>query len=235
VQALGLFVPFKTVNTGFKSVGDTNEMSSRRMLTMDKFDPRTTALLIINMTNDLLGWEGVRPLVPRLEKLLNEARKRSVMVVFSSLAFCNNGADSGQLGKFWQPIEKGEVLVKGTPGATIMPELSPKAGEPVLERNRYSAFFNSELDAMLRERGIETLIIGGYSTNFCCDSTARDANFRDYNVVVLEDGTAPIALEEAGGHAISAEQVQRTVLANLRRGFAQVATVEEVLRAMNGA
>ena len=175
---------------------------------MDKFDPRTTALLIINMTNDLLGWEGVRPLVPRLEKLLNEARKRSVMVVFSSLAFCNNGADSGQLEKFWQPIGKGEVLVKGTPGATIMPELSPRAGEPVLERNRYSAFFNSELDAMLRERGIETLIIGGYSTNFCCDSTARDANFRDYNVVVLEDGTAPIALEEAGGHAISAEQVQ---------------------------
>ena len=42
---------------------------------MDKFDPRTTALLIINMTNDLLGWEGVRPLVPRLEKLLNEAAK----------------------------------------------------------------------------------------------------------------------------------------------------------------
>jgi ureidoacrylate peracid hydrolase len=116
-----------------------------------------------------------------------------------------------------------------------MAELSPRAGEPVLERNRYSAFFNSELDAMLRERGIETLIIGGYSTNFCCDSTARDANFRDYNVVVLEDGTAPIALEEAGGNAISAEQVQRTVLANLRRGFAQVATVEEVLRAINGA
>ena len=52
---------------------------------------------------------------------------------------------------------------------------------------------------------------------------------------MLEDGTAPIALEEAGGHAISAEQVQRTVLANLRRGFAQAATVEEVLRAMNGS
>ena len=75
VQGLGLFVPFKTVNTGFKSVGDTNEMSSRRLLTMDKFDPRTTALLIINMTNDLLGWEGVRPLVPRLEKLLERGAK----------------------------------------------------------------------------------------------------------------------------------------------------------------
>ena len=87
---------------------------------------------------------------------------------------------------------------------------------------------------MLRGKGIETLIIGGYSTNFCCDSTARDANFRDYHVIVLEDGTAPIALEEANGQTIAPEQVQKTVLANLRRGFAQVATVEEVLRAMDG-
>jgi nicotinamidase-related amidase len=164
------------------------------------------------------------------EKLdLEQARKRAGTVVFSSLAFCDNGADSGQLGKFWEPIGKGEVLVKGTLGAAVMPELSPKPGEAVLERNRYSAFFNSELDAMLREKGIETLIIGGYSTNFCCDSTARDANFRDYRVIVLEDGTAPIALEETSGHKIDAEQVQSTVLANLRRGFAQVATVEEVL------
>ena len=200
---------------------------------MNKVDPKKTALLIINMSNDLLGWEGVRPLVPRLERLLSEARQRSVTVVFSSLAFCSNGADSGQLGKFWEPIGKGEVLVKGTRGAAIMPELSPRAGEPVLERNRYSAFFNSELDAMLRARGIDTLIIGGYSTNFCCDSTARDANFRDYRVIVLEDGTAPIALE-TNGEAISAEQVQKTVLANLRRGFAQVATVEDVITAMGG-
>jgi biuret amidohydrolase len=201
---------------------------------MNKLDPAKTALLIINMTNDLLGWEGVRPLVPRLQRLLDRARKRSVTVVFSSLAFCSNGADSGQLGKFWEPIGRGEVLVKGTSGVAIMPELSPRAGEAVLERNRYSAFFNSELDAMLRAKGIETLIIGGYSTNFCCDSTARDANFRDYHVVVLEDGTAPIALEEPGGEAIAAEQVQKTVLANLRRGFAQVATVEEVLHALDG-
>ncbi len=199
---------------------------------INKLDPAKTALLIINMTNDLLGWEGVRPLVPRLQRLLEQARKSSVTVVFSSLAFCDNGADSGQLGKFWEPIGKGEVLVKGTQGVAILPELSPRTGEPVLERNRYSAFYNSELDRMLRDKGIETLIIGGYSTNFCCDSTARDANFRDYRVIVLEDGTAPIALEETDGQSIAASQVQKTVLANLRRGFAQVATVEEVMRAI---
>lgn len=201
---------------------------------MNQLDPAKTALLIINMTNDLLAWDGVRPLVPRLQRLLERARERSLTVVFSSLAFCDNGADSGQLGKFWEPIGKGEVLVKGTSGAAIVPELSPRAGEAVLERNRYSAFYHSELDRMLRDKGIETLIIGGYSTNFCCDSTARDANFRDYRVIVLEDGTAPIALEDSGGQAITSEQVQETVLANLRRGFAQVATVEEVLRAIDG-
>jgi ureidoacrylate peracid hydrolase len=117
-----------------------------------------------------------------------------------------SGADSGQLGRFWEPIGKGEVLVKGTKGVAILPELSPRPGEAVLERDRYSPFYNSELDRMLRDKGIETLIIGGYSTNFCCDSTARHANFRDYHVVVLEDGTAPIALEEAGGKIITSEQ-----------------------------
>ena len=199
---------------------------------MNRINPSTTALLIINMTNDLIGWDGVQTLVPRLERLLERARKTSMTVVFSSLAFCDRGADSGQLGKFWAPIGNGEVLVKGTAGVEVLRELSPQSNEPVLQRNRYSAFFNSELDKILRGRGVRTIIIGGYSTNFCCDSTARDANFRDYDVIVLEDGTAPIALQDADGQSISAEQVQKTVLANLGRGFARISTVDEVMSAL---
>ena len=199
---------------------------------MNRINPSTTALLIINMTNDLIGWDGVQTLVPRLERLLERARKTSMTVVFSSLAFCDRGADSGQLGKFWAPIGNGEGLVKGTAGVEVLRELSPQSNEPVLQRNRYSAFFNSELDKILRGRGVRTIIIGGYSTNFCCDSTARDANFRDYDVIVLEDGTAPIALQDADGQSISAEQVQKTVLANLGRGFARIATVDEVMSAL---
>jgi ureidoacrylate peracid hydrolase len=80
----------------------------------------------------------------------------------------------------------------------------------------------------------ETLIIGGYSTNFCCDSTARDANFRDYSVIVLEEARRRSPWKKRPAKAISAEPVQKTVLANLRRGFAQVATVEEVTRAIAG-
>jgi nicotinamidase-related amidase len=57
---------------------------------MNELDPEKTALLIINMTNDPRGWEGVRPLVPRLQRLLDQARKCSVTVVLSSLAFCNS-------------------------------------------------------------------------------------------------------------------------------------------------
>src|SRR5258708_33954701 len=104
---------------------------------MNKLDPGKTAFLIINMTNDLLGWEGVRPLVPRLQRLLELARKRSVTVVFSSLAFCSNGADSGQLGKFWEPIGKGEVLVKGTQADAMFPGHAPGAGKWVLGSNGY--------------------------------------------------------------------------------------------------
>ena len=105
---------------------------------MNGLDPGKTALLIINMTNDLLGWDGVRPLVPRLQRLLDRARKRSVTVVFSSLAFCGNGADSGQMGKFWEPIGKGEVLVKGTSGVAIVPELADESSSQVARPRRIS-------------------------------------------------------------------------------------------------
>ncbi len=198
---------------------------------MFKLDPAKTALLIINMNNDLVGRDEVRPLVPRLGRLLAQARARGVMVIYSPLAFCADGSDAGALAEFWEPIGKDHILTRGTPGAEICPELAPAPGEQVLQRNRYSAFFNTELDHLLRRRGIETLIIGGYSTNFCCDSTARDAQFRDYNVIFLSDGTAPIALQDDAA-AIPAEQVQKMVLANLRQGIARVASVAEAEQAL---
>ena len=199
---------------------------------MLKLNPAKTALLIINMTNDLLGWEGVEALVPGLGKLLKAARASNMTVIFSSLAFCAGGTDTGQLGRFWESIGSGKILTKGTPGVEICAELAPAPGDVVLERNRYSAFYNTELDSLLRSRGIDTLVIGGYSTNFCCDSTAREANFRDYNVVFLSDGTAPIALQDDTGAAISADEVQKTELANLRQGIARVASIEEAEAAL---
>jgi len=200
---------------------------------MLKLNPAKTALLIINMTNDLLGWEGVEALVPGLGKLLKAARASNMTVIFSSLAFCAGGTDTGQLGRFWESIGSGKILTKGTPGVEICAELAPAPGDVVLERNRYSAFYNTELDKLLRSRGIDTVVIGGYSTNFCCDSTARDANFRDYNVVFLSDGTAPIALQDDSGTPISADEVQKTELANLRQGIARVASVAEVESALS--
>ena len=199
---------------------------------MLKLNPAKTALLIINMTNDLLGWEGVEALVPRLGRLIAAAQARGVMVIYSSLAFCAGGTDSGQLGRYWEVIGSGKVLTKGTAGVEVCAELAPAPGDVVLQRNRYSAFYNTELDSLLRSRGIDTIVIGGYSTNFCCDSTARDANFRDYNVVFLSDGTAPIALQDDTGAAISGDEVQKTELANLRQGIARVVSVEEAEAAL---
>jgi len=199
---------------------------------MLKLNPAKTALLIINMTNDLLGWEGVEALVPHLGRLLKAARARGMTVIYSSLAFCAGGADSGQMGRFWGPIGSGKILTQDTPGVEVCAELAPSQGDIVLQRNRYSAFYNTELDSLLRSRGIDTVVIGGYSTNFCCDSTARDANFRDYNVVFLSDGTAPIALQDDAGKPISADEVQKTELANLRQGIARVASIEEVESAL---
>ena len=82
------------------------------------------------------------------------------------------------------------ALVDGTPGVDIYPELAPAAGEHVIKKHRYSGFFGTDLDIILREWGVDTVIISGTTTENCCHATARDAMFRNYRVVFLSDATA---------------------------------------------
>ena len=91
---------------------------------------------------------------------------------------------------------RSRILVQGTWNTEIVPELAPEPDDVVVEKHRYSGFFGTELDDVLRERGIETLVVVGATTSVCVESTVRDAVFRDYPCLVLEDCTAePIALD----------------------------------------
>jgi len=79
---------------------------------------------------------------------------------------------------------------------TIVSELTPQPGDVVISKHRYSAFFETQLDSVLRARGIETLMFTGATTSVCVESTVRDATFRDYRPIVLRDCTAePIAAD----------------------------------------
>ena len=98
----------------------------------------------------------------------------------------------------------------------------------MVAKPRYSAFYGTDLEAILRSQGIDTLIIGGTITNVCCESTTRDAFSRDYKVIFLSGGNAAGDLPDLGFGPVSAEEIQKVVLTVLAMCFAQVSSIDEV-------
>ena len=85
------------------------------------------------------------------------------------------------------PGPMGRILVRGEPGHDIVPELYPAAGEPVIDKPGKGAFYQTDLDLMLRNRGIDTLFVCGVTTEVCVNTTVREANDRGYRCIVLAD------------------------------------------------
>jgi nicotinamidase-related amidase len=85
------------------------------------------------------------------------------------------------------PGPMGRILVRGEPGHDIIAELTPRAGEPVIDKPGKGAFYQTDLDLMLRNRRIETLLVGGVTTEVCVNTTVREANDRGFRCIVLAD------------------------------------------------
>jgi len=89
-------------------------------------------------------------------------------------------------------VGAGDFLIEGTWNTDIVPELAPEPGDVLVSKQRYSGFFRTELDDVLREREIKNLVFVGWTTSVCVESTLRDAFFRDYRCVVLSDCTGEV-------------------------------------------
>jgi biuret amidohydrolase len=116
----------------------------------------------------------------------------------------------------------------GTSGVEIFADLAPAPGEHIIKKHRYSAFFATDLDLILREWGITTVIISGTTTENCCHATARDAMFNNYSVVFLSDVTGTFDYPDVGCGAMSAEEVHKATLCILAFSTAHVMTVDEL-------
>jgi ureidoacrylate peracid hydrolase len=122
----------------------------------------------------------------------------------------------------------GRILVRGEEGHDIVKELYPAPGEPVVDKPGKGAFFATDLDLILREWGITTVIISGTTTENCCHATARDAMFNNYKVVFLSDATGSFDYPDVGYGAMSADDVHKATLCILAFSTAHVMTVDEL-------
>jgi nicotinamidase-related amidase len=197
--------------------------------------PEKTCLIIIDMINAFLKPHsplevaGGRELIPRLKKLMDLCQEKDIFTVFVRMAFRIDRSDLGIHASFRPEMMRENFLVEGTEGSEFYEQILPGNSAVVITKRRFSAFVGTDLDLILRSRGIDTVIIGGVATNICCECTARDARMRDYKVIFLSDGNAPMTFPDMGWGKISAEEIQKVVLTTMAFGFAQVLPVEDVI------
>ena len=115
------------------------------------------------------------------------------------------------------------------PGNAFKPEAAPYPGETIFEKTVHTAFLGTGLEAHLREREIDRLVIAGFITNWCVSSTARMANNLGFKVVVIHDACATFAFEDPFGEMIPAEVLHRVGLTELHGAFAMVLGTDDVL------
>ena len=120
------------------------------------------------------------------------------------------------------------TFVPGSPALEIHPEARPAAGEPVITKHLPGSFTNTGLEEHLRRHGIEQVIVSGFMTQMCCDTTAREAAHRGFKVLLAADAMAAMPVKGPDGVVIPADQVHRTHLGSLN-GFLATVTTTPVL------
>jgi nicotinamidase-related amidase len=147
------------------------------------------ALLLIDMQNDFVSWTPyASAIVPNLKKVLKACRGNRIPVIHVIRHYSEDASDV-ELPRV-ENFLKRPFVVGGTPGAEVVPQLSPTEGEPVIIKKRWSAFFRTGLKVLLEELGLDTIVVGGIFTPNCVRTTVFDAVALDLNVHVLTDGTA---------------------------------------------
>jgi len=120
------------------------------------------------------------------------------------------------------------VFAAGTDAVETMPEVAPAAGEPVVVKHLPGSFDGTDLDRVLERLGARTVVVAGFMTHMCCDTTARQAAARGFDVVFLADGTATRDLTGRSGQTIPHGVIHESVLAAQADGFSTLMEVQEV-------
>lgn len=181
-----------------------------------QIDTAQAALLVIDMQNDFgspggmfdlagIDISGIRRAIEPTARVIASARQSGIPVIYVKMGFHPDLSDAGAPGtpnriKHVRLLAgrsvtapdgtESRILIRDTWNTDIVTELAPEPGDIVLYKHRFSAFYETQLDATLRRLNARYLIFSGCTTSVCVESTIRDAMFRNYSCVLLEDCTA---------------------------------------------
>ncbi|MGI6245729.1 MAG: pyrimidine utilization protein B [Pseudochelatococcus sp.] len=202
--------------------------------------PAETAVVVVDMQNaysteggyvDLAGFDisGAQGVIANIARTLDAARAAGVQIVYFQNGWDGDYVEAGGPGSpNWhksnalktmrrRPELAGKLLAKGTWDYAIVDALAPQSGDILVPKTRYSGFFNTNMDSVLRARGIRTLVFVGIATNVCVESSLRDAFHLEYFCVMLEDAT----------HHLGPALMQQAAVYNVETFFGWVSTVDD--------
>jgi nicotinamidase-related amidase len=209
--------------------------------------PLKTALIVFDMHNQLVKPQLFDPLaaetpqiakalahiekglVPQVKRLIEHCRAKGIPLIYTHHAYRKDGSDMGLVGEIIRGVKEKRRFIRGMEGIQIYDEVKPQEGDIVVEKHRYSAFYGTDLELILRGMGKDTLVVTGGVLDMGLESTVRDAVDRDFKVVLPRDGVATKDISDEGWGPIGREEVAKVVLTSLASRFARVLTVDELI------
>lgn len=209
-------------------------------------DPAGTALIVVDMQNgyaskggyfDLVGFDlsHIESVTAQIQRSIAAAREAGIPVVFFQNGWDADYVEAGGPGSpNWHksnalkylrqhPELPNRFLARGDWDFELIDALKPAPGDIVINKSRYSGFFNTPLDSILRSRNIRTLVFTGVATNVCVESTIRDGYFLEYFCVLLEDAA----------HQAGARQAHDAAVFNVEKFFGWVSDVDSFQAALS--
>ena len=211
-----------------------------------EIDCERAAMLVIDMQNafvkpggylDIAGKDltAVTKIIQPCKEIIRKARSQGIMVIFVAMISNQGTVDAGTHGSphvlksgamrllSQNPHNKDKFYLEGTWGAEIIEELRPEAGDYIVKKQKYNAFMETDLENILKTRGVRFLLFAGTATNVCVESTIRHAFFLDY---------FPILVSDAVSH-LGPNVVHEATILNVQSNFGWVTDSKRLLKAMS--
>ncbi len=190
-----------------------------------------TALLVIDAQRiytspgSELYCENAESSIKNINELIQVFRSNQQAIIFVRHIHKKDGSDLGRMFDYLGEEVEEFDFVEGTEEVEYDEAVTKESNDYELIKTRYSAFVGTELERVLREKGIARVVITGFMTNFCCESTARDAHDRDFYVDFIVDATGTPGTEN-----LEQPKIREVVAEFLEEGYARILTTEEFVK-----